>query len=130
MAKALSIKEPYATLISEGLKRIETRSWKTNYRGEIYIHASSTRVPKEWKALLCYSIAKRIGLHFGQIVCKAKLVDCIEMTEEYIAQMDDIEKQMGFWSVGKYAWVLDDVEILDMPEKVKGHLGIWNLEVK
>lgn len=129
MAKALSITEPYATLISMGLKRIETRSWKTKYRGEIYIHASSTKPKPEWKALPCYSIAEKFGLHFGQIVCKAKLVDCIEMTEEYIAQMDDIEKQMGFWSVGRYAWVLDDVEILDMPEKVKGHLDIWNLEI-
>ena len=32
--KALTIKEPYATLIRDGVKRIETRSWKTNYRGE------------------------------------------------------------------------------------------------
>lgn len=32
--KVLSIKEPYATLIANGDKLIETRSWKTNYRGE------------------------------------------------------------------------------------------------
>lgn len=41
--KALSIKEPFASLVSLGIKRIETRSWKTNYRGEIYIHASLTK---------------------------------------------------------------------------------------
>ena len=38
--KVLSIKEPFATLVKDGVKRYETRSWKTNYRGEIYIHAS------------------------------------------------------------------------------------------
>ena len=38
--KVISIKEPFATLIKENIKNIETRSWKTNYRGEIYIHAS------------------------------------------------------------------------------------------
>ena len=38
--KVLSIVEPYATLIKENKKIIETRSWKTNYRGELYIHAS------------------------------------------------------------------------------------------
>ena len=38
--KVLSIKEPYATLIKNGIKKIETRSYKTNYRGELYIHAS------------------------------------------------------------------------------------------
>lgn len=38
--KVLSIKEPYASLIKNNIKKIETRSWKTNYRGKLYIHAS------------------------------------------------------------------------------------------
>ena len=37
--RVLTIKEPFATLISLGIKTTETRSWRTNYRGEIYIHA-------------------------------------------------------------------------------------------
>lgn len=47
--KVLSLTEPYATLIKEGKKRIETRSWKTSYRGELYIHASLTKIKKETK---------------------------------------------------------------------------------
>ena len=47
--KVLSLTEPYATLIKNGSKTIETRSWKTNYRGKLYIHASSTKIPKEYK---------------------------------------------------------------------------------
>ena len=38
--KVITIKQPWATLIAEGIKKYEFRSWKTNYRGEIYIHAS------------------------------------------------------------------------------------------
>ena len=38
--KVLTIIEPYATLIKNGIKKIETRSWKTNYRGRLYIHTS------------------------------------------------------------------------------------------
>ena len=45
--KVLSIKEPYATLICNGKKLIETRSWKTNYRGELYIHASLSKITKD-----------------------------------------------------------------------------------
>ena len=41
--RVLSIKEPFATLIKEKIKVVETRSWKTNYRGTIYIHASLTK---------------------------------------------------------------------------------------
>ena len=42
--KVLSITEPYATLIKEKKKKVETRSWKTSYRGELYIHASLTKI--------------------------------------------------------------------------------------
>ena len=47
--KVLSIKEPYATLIKENKKMIETRSWKTKYRGELYIHASKSKLTKKEK---------------------------------------------------------------------------------
>ena len=39
--KGLTIKEPWATLIIEGYKKYEFRSWKTKYRGEILIHAGA-----------------------------------------------------------------------------------------
>ncbi|MCI6265916.1 MAG: ASCH domain-containing protein, partial [Erysipelotrichaceae bacterium] len=43
MIKVLSLKEPFASLIKEGIKKVETRSWQTSYRGELYIHASISR---------------------------------------------------------------------------------------
>jgi len=36
--KALSIKNPIATLIALGIKPIENRNWKTHFRGRVYIH--------------------------------------------------------------------------------------------
>ena len=39
--KALSIKQPWASLIAHGIKDIENRNWKTHFRGRIYIHASA-----------------------------------------------------------------------------------------
>ena len=47
--KVLSLTELYATLIKKGKKQIETKSWKTLYRGELYIHASNTSLPKKLK---------------------------------------------------------------------------------
>lgn len=126
--KALSIKEPYATLIRNGHKLIETRSWKTTYRGELYIHASSTSIPKEWKRNKPL-MALAPDLHFGQIVCKCKLVDCVPMTEEFIKSIKDKgnnEYLCGFYKEGRYAWILSDVEVINAPQKVCGHLNIWN----
>ena len=40
--KVITIKQPFATLIAEGLKEFEFRTWKTKYRGEILIHAGKS----------------------------------------------------------------------------------------
>lgn len=127
--KALSITEPYATLIRNGIKHIETRSWKTNYRGELLIHASSTRIPKEYvanKELM--DLVDPTDLHFGRIVCKCRLVDCIQMTNEMISDIKEnhpTEYICGFYEKGRYAWILADVEPVD-GDVVKGKLGLWN----
>ncbi|TDO68842.1 ASCH domain-containing protein [Flavobacterium chryseum] len=46
--RALSIKQPYASLIANGIKNIENRTWRTNFRGRIYIHASAKIVDVEF----------------------------------------------------------------------------------
>jgi hypothetical protein len=38
--KVLSVQQPYATLICAGVKTVENRTWKTDYRGKLLIHAS------------------------------------------------------------------------------------------
>ena len=43
--KALSIKQPWASLIAHGIKDIENRTWRTHFRGKIYIHASGQIFP-------------------------------------------------------------------------------------
>ena len=54
--KVLTIREPFVTLIKNKMKYIETRSWKTNYRGEIYIHSSVAKLSKDVKSRLELSI--------------------------------------------------------------------------
>lgn len=130
--KVLSLTEPYATLIKNGIKTIETRSWKTNYRGKLYIHASSTKIPKEYKNNLdLMSLVDINNLNYGNIICSCELVDCIEMTSKFVNDIKNNQKNeyiTGIYSKGRYAWILKNIEVLDNPIKVKGHLGIWNLE--
>lgn len=45
--KALSLMEPWAALIAAGVKSIETRSWRTAYRGPLYIHAFRAKVDQK-----------------------------------------------------------------------------------
>lgn len=88
--EVLSLTEPYATLIMEKKKQIETRSWKTKYRGELYIHASSTRNLKVDKKLL--NLVEQKALNYGNIICKCELVDCILIDNEFINQIKRILK--------------------------------------
>lgn len=131
--KVLSLTEPYATLIARGVKKIETRSWKTNYRGKLFIHASSTKMSKKSKddKELMALVSDEI-LNYGKIVCSCDLVDCVEMTEEFINKVKENHNEYisGEYSVGRYAWILDNVRILSDKKEVKGHLGIWNCDIE
>ena len=124
--KVISIKEPFASLIKDGYKKIETRSWKTSYRGEIYIHASLTKQKIDERIK---HLNKMIDPKPGFILCKCNLVDCIYMDEIFIKEIkkNKLEYLCGHYEVGRYAWVLDNIEVIK-PILVKGHLGIWNYE--
>lgn len=122
--------EPFATLIKEKRKFIETRSWKTNYRGELYIHASKAKITnrnienKELMALIPNAL-----FSYGQIICKCNLVDCIYMTKEYVEDMKTNHHQeylCGEYQEGRYAWILEDIEPLKHPISAKGQLSIWD----
>lgn len=128
--KVLSLTEPYATLIKDGKKKVETRSWKTSYRGELYIHASLTKITKESKENKeLMDLVKDSNFNYGNIICKCELADCIEMTKEYVEDMKKNNYQeyiCGGYEEGRYAWILNNIEILENPIKAKGHLSIWN----
>ena len=111
--KVLSLTEPYATLIKNGIKTIETRSWKTNYRGKLYIHASSTKIPKEYKNNKeLMSLVDINDLNYGNIICSCELVDCVEMTDEFVNNVKNKNKNeyiTGIYSNGRYAWIFNNM---------------------
>ena len=122
IVKVLSIREPYASLIKLKIKTIETRSFKTDYRGELYIHASLS------KSNVGDELSKLVMPMYGKIICKCKLVDCVLMTKEYVKYVKDnmpMEYKCGLYEEGRYAWILEDIEEINAI-KAKGKLGIWS----
>lgn len=127
--KVLSLLEPWASLIKEKVKFVETRSWKTSYRGELYIHASLRKVTKkEEKINTLVNLLKNNDFKYGYIIAKCNLIDCIYMDDKYLEniQKNKIEHMCGEYSIGRYAWILGDIEILHTPIPAKGKLSIWN----
>ena len=126
--KVLSIKEPFASLIKEGHKKIETRSFKTSYRGEIYVHASIKKVTDNYEDnKVLNELMKTLKYNYGDIICKANLVDCKLMDEEFLKDISNNpkEKSLGIYKLGRYAWILKDIEVIDSIP-AKGNLNIWN----
>ena len=55
------------------------------------------------------------------------------MTKEYVENMKINNHQeyiCGKYEEGRYAWILENIQVLDNPIKAKGHLSIWNYEDK
>ena len=52
------------------------------------------------------------------------------MDEKFLEEIQKNEQEFlcGEYSLGRYAWILEDVQPLDTPIPTKGHLNIWNYE--
>ena len=124
--KVITIREPFATLIKDKVKIYETRSWKTNYRGEIYIHAAKAR-SKASNASIASTYLKSQE-NPEHIICKCLLKDCIYIDEDFINEVkkNKEEYNSGHYEIGRYAWQLEVIEVLEEPIYAKGQLGIWN----
>ena len=125
--KVLTIKEPWSTLIIEGYKQYEFRSWKTKYRGKILIH-SSLSIEKDMVERF-----KKYNLNYncGNIIGEAELVDCILVDNEFNEELKKINPLVYAKSnhVEKYAWKLINIKKYDKPIPCKGKLGLWNYEL-
>lgn len=126
--KAITIKQPFASLIAAGIKEYEFRTWKTNYRGDILIHAGKGIDKKAMKKFEEY------GLEYpsGVIIAKARLVDCIKVDEEFRKVLSQKNPKVYSSIIkntewGGYAFQLEDVEILE-PSPVMGKLSIWEVD--
>ena len=125
--KVLTIKQPWASLIMLGLKKYEFRSWKTEYRGELLIHAGKG-IDKDGMERLKKYIPEDIP--YEGIIGKVKLIDCIKTSSEFYDKVQKENKDIYAKSVFNqdYAWQMEVIEVYDNPIKVKGKLRLWNYE--
>ncbi|MBR2708540.1 MAG: ASCH domain-containing protein [Bacilli bacterium] len=123
--KALTIKEPWASLIVQGFKKFEFRSWKTNYRGKVLIHAGLSK--ENIEKYKDYNL----DISSGEIIGEAYIADCILVDEKLDKSLRKIdEKVYGNNHVGLYAFKLENVKKYNKKIKVKGNLGLWNYKNK
>lgn len=127
--KAITLTQPWATLVAFGAKKIETRSWATDYRGPLAIHAAKS-IPTwvDYWAISVLPILSRYralpiqSLPRGCVVATCTLVDVVPAAR---ARPDAAERTLGDFAPGRFAWLLADVRPLPVPVPARGSLGLW-----
>lgn len=128
--KALSLWQPWATLVVTGAKRIETRGWQTSVRGELAIHAAKT-----WNsalAKLCRqepfaSALRGTGtMPFGSVIGVVSLT-AIDPVDSLV-DISERERAFGNYGPGRFAWSLDNIIRLEEPVPCRGHQQMFVLD--
>ncbi len=123
--KVLTLKQPWATLVSEGIKEYEFRSWKTNYRGKVLIHAGAGIDKKEMERF------KDLNLKYPskRIIAEVEIEDCLELDDK-LNQKIISENNIAYGSKIRtgYAWKLKNVKKIKSNKEINGKLGLWNID--
>lgn len=147
--KALTIMEPWASLIFTAdyvgipFKQVETRSWKTSYRGKLAIHAGKKKLHKSVDFFM--GMSEEDMTHFmeagidgdkaldqlvyGAVLGEVEIVDCVPMEElRKTRYATPSEMAFGDWSDGRYGWIFAKPIRYAEPVPATGKLGLWEWE--
>lgn len=132
--KALSLTQPWATLIAIGAKRYETRSWKTSFRGTIAIAASKRYPIDAFRFSRDYPARQTLGNVAIPIGCIVAIADISQIyptgslfSTTSLPDAAEHEEEFGNYAPGRFAWKLDNVRKLRVPVLCKGALSLWEV---
>lgn len=136
--KAISLWQPWASLMAVGAKKIETRHWTTSYRGLVAIHAAK-RFQSSEKALLGqkvfhdaladhYEIKNQsLDLPLGCFVAVGRLHRVLSTTTHAAAIPPESGNEFWFGNYlpDRYMWIFDEIWKLRTPVYATGQQGFW-----
>lgn len=131
--KALTLWQPWASLVAIGAKQYETRHWATPYRGPLVIHASVNReAMSQGLTAAMRSAFKAAGvdpknLPYGKALCVVDLVACLR-TDNPDLLLSDQERAFGDFSKNRYAWQLANIRLFSPPIHIAGGQKLWDWE--
>ena len=144
--KAITIKQPWASLIVEGVKDIENRTWATKYRGRVLIHAglykckdpqhilTGKQIIDVWEQQKGLEIFGSHLIH-GAIIGSVEIVDCVINNTSVWADKSQLYENPDdnwlYFDHPTYNWVLANPIKFDEPIlNVKGKLSFWEYKTE
>ena len=140
--RCLSIRQPHAFLICCGLKPVENRTWTTNYRGQVLIHAGKARETASDRSFAIRTLRDRYGIETalagrvyekwatrGAIVGIAELYDCVRPMSGPIESLGGGPSNAGSdfseWFSGPVGFLLKDPGFFAAPIPSRGRLSLY-----
>lgn len=125
--KAITIRQPWASLIAKGYKEYEFRTWWTQYRGDILIHAGKSIDKEAAERFKAYNLEYPLG----KIIAKAKITDCVKVDDNFrnsiIPKNPLVYRGISDTTWEGYGFKLDNVEEIE-PIEAKGKLSLWDFD--
>lgn len=135
--KVLTIQQPWADLIVLGFKRVEFRSWTTDYRGPLVIHAAQkvdksavehvTRLLNKPWTMSHYVGDEQRELMRRYLAYPRRGCALAVVTMVSIEESEEYEQEPGY-SPEIWAWVLDNVRVLKREIPMRGQLGLFTVK--
>lgn len=140
--KALTLTQPWGSLVALLQKTIETRSWGTHYRGELAIHAAKGYTDDDRYITTTEPFVTALGglrpvdLPFGKVVAVVTLVNCYKFTsftEDSVLEKSGrgvyppYEADFGNYEPGRYGLMFENIIPLKQPVPARGMQGLWTL---
>lgn len=131
--KAITLHQPWASLVVIGAKRYETRPWQTRHRGPLLIHAAAGS-PRYAERVMDEDIAVRLVMQKwdldrddmirGAILGQVEVVTMVA-TDELNSFISGSEVAVGDWTSGRWAWELSNPQQFEKPVPAKGAQSLW-----
>src|SRR5262245_38334629 len=133
---ALSVCQPWASLLVLGHKRFETRGWHTGHRGPLAIHASKLLPPAARQLCLCDPVRRLLAesgfrcwtrLPRGVVLGTVELLRCLRVEELLPGLLAGDEPPLGDFRPGQWAWEVASPRPLAEPLPARGRLGLFQV---
>lgn len=133
--RALTLWQPWASLVAVGAKKWETRSWSTKYRGPLLIHAAMRKPPEIKNPFVIEEMIQALGvsdfdkLPRGAVLAVVDLVGVRLIEDDKLFHLSEKATMgqilLGDFRRGRYGWLLENFRRLEVPVRINGKRGLW-----
>lgn len=125
--RVITLKQPWASLVANGLKIYEFRNMNYSYRGKILIHAGKAFDKDAMERVKDYNL----DFPTAKILAEVEIVDCIKIDNNFNEMINKINSPVyGNKKRTGYAWKLENINKINIDKTINGKQGIWYIDLE